>query len=154
MHDYFPGVYWPNLVLHNGLACGAKFDDLHNASAAGRDHLIAGGQDTDPEFVTALYDGHLARAAQLESHAQEALQHGYAFTAGSKYIEAAVFYMVMDFLTHYSDPRKKAALLKARDTFWKGLSMASGRHAQAQRLEVPFEGEMLDALFVPAQSGE
>ena len=150
MYQYFPGVYWPNLVLHNSLACGAKFDDVHNACAAAREVLIAGADESDPEFVASLYEGHLARAQLLEERAEKALREGCSFTAGAKYLQAVPLYMGMDFMTYYLDPRKKSALLKQRECFRKGVSLSAAPHSTVEFVEAPFEGEMLDAVFVPA----
>lgn len=151
MFQYFPEVYWPNLLFHNALATGAAVGDLHDAAWAARELLLAGKSDTDPEFKTALFDGFTSVGKRLENLIEQDLNRGRKFSAGAKLLRATTVYQWLDFLNDdFHDPRKLEIFEKSRSSFKKALSCAGPPHDVAEFVEIPFEKDQLDGLFVPA----
>lgn len=151
MLEYYPNVYWPNLLFCNASACGAPVGDLDDANRAALDYVKAGGDTDSPKFRELSLEGILKVADKLERLADEDLAHGRSISAGDKSFRAAAMLAYGELLmTDFYDPKKVEVFDRSRAALKRALSHAGYPHSRSEFVEIPFEGKTLDGLFTPS----
>ena len=89
-----------------------------------------------------------AMGARLEKVADEAAAQGRTHTAGNYYLRAGMYYFTAERFIYPGDEKRRMGE-KAIALQQKGILM---RHANVERVEVPFEGGKLPALFMKAHN--
>jgi len=87
--------------------------------------------------------------ARLEKVADEAAAKGRQHTAGNYYLRAGMYYFTAERFVPPGEQKRELGA-KSIELQTKGLLR---RYPQMERVEVPFEGGTLPALFLPAQGG-
>lgn len=153
MIEYFPNVYWANLMFCNAVQCGASVGDVDDACRPARTVLKGGKAATSSEFRKALIDGYVHVAERLEKLSAQDESAGRVVSAGEKQLRATALYTTAEMqMDDYLDPAKAAMFEKARASFRKTLRQAGPPHDRAQFVSIPFEGIQLEGLFVPAST--
>jgi dienelactone hydrolase len=85
-------------------------------------------------------------AERLEKVADRAAAEGNDFTAGNYYLRAGMYYFTAE---RFIEPgeQKRAIGKKSLDCQWAGIKR---RYPNVEKVEVPFEGKSLPALFMKA----
>jgi alpha-beta hydrolase superfamily lysophospholipase len=85
-----------------------------------------------------------AMGARLEKRADECEEAGHPLSAGNYYLRAGMYYFTAERFI-YPGPEKRAMGEKSISCQTKGILR---RHRNVERVEVPFEGKALPALFM------
>ena len=87
-------------------------------------------------------------ADKLCDLAAEDEQRGRLISAGDKYSRAAIYYLTAERLQAHGAPGRVALYQRFLETFAKGIALAG---ENCQRVEIPYEGGVLSALYVRAE---
>lgn len=142
MYEPFPGNYVWNLSVNIALNMGAVMGEIDPANTKVR--LIA--QDGEDSGTEAFFDawGEVADRVRLLAEKEEAA--GHALSAAEKYGRAAAYYIIAERMQSRDyAPRKAmyATMLRTMDRFYATSDL------RADRVEFPYEGTTLSAVFVP-----
>lgn len=141
---HFPGnVMWSNATLvTKGMA-------PYGAVALGEIDQIAQRLVLREDQPYAWWEEWSAMAARLEGVADQAEAEGRRMTAANYYLRAGMYYFTAErFIPPGAEKRDMGE--KAIDCCTKGIL---GRHANVERVEVPYEDTSLPALFMKAEAG-
>ncbi len=141
---HFPGnVMWSNATLvTKGMA-------PYGAVALGEIDQIAQRLVLREDQPYAWWEEWSAMAARLEGVADQAEAEGRRMTAANYYLRAGMYYFTAErFIPPGAEKRDMGE--KAIDCCTKGIL---GRHANVERVEVPYEDTSLPALFMKAETG-
>lgn len=143
MFEYFEGNYSWNTAVNMALAMGGSIGDIDDVSRPLR--AVARQNDDDAaEKLFAAWSG-LADKVRRLAVADEAKGHG--FSAGEKYRRAAIYYIQTE--------RMQSPHFAGRAKAYAGMLECFGRYVALSgrpctRVEVPYQGTTLPALFIPA----
>ena len=143
MFEYFEGNYTWNMAVNMALALGASIGDIDDASRP----LRAVARQNDDEAAEALFGAWNGLADKVRRLAEHDESRGRAYSAGDKYRRATIYYIQAERMQRPGFPPREQAYANALACFAKYLSL-SGR--PCERVEVPYQGTHLRALFVPA----
>lgn len=151
MMEYFPGVYWPNLLFNNAMASGATAGDMDDACRSAQNLMRSGKSENDREFKEALISGFTSVADKLDRLIADDLRMKRAISAGDKSFRLTAILNCLELLMDdFYDPRKLTVFDRQRTAFKRALQLSGGEHQRSKFIQVPFEGVKLDALFTPA----
>lgn len=142
MYEAFPGNYVWNLSVNIALNMGAAMGEIDPANARVR-HAAQSGDDSGTE---AFFDawGEVGDRVRSIAEAEEAV--GHKLTAAEKYGRAAAYYIIAERMQSRDfAPRKAmyATMLRTMERFYETSDLG------ASRVEFPYEGTTLSAVFVP-----
>ena len=146
MFEYFPGNYPWNLAVISALNGGGILSEIDDAIrplvAQAADGVAAAGAWGKTwaalgDRVRGLGDADLAR--------------GYRRSAGQKYRRACAYYFAGERNMNSGDPIRLETYRSALATFRSSVEL---RGETVEFVEVPYQGQSLPALFVPAASGK
>ncbi len=143
MFEPFPGNYVWNLSVNICLAMGGAIGEIEEANAPVREAALLG----DDAGTQAFFDSWMALADRLAAQGAEAEAAGHGLTASEKYARSLAYGMTAERMQARDHaPRREAyaKMLVARD----GMFRAGGIRCEA--VEIPWQGAMLPALFLPA----
>lgn len=151
MIEYFPGVYWPNLMFCNTVACGATLGDVDDACRSALRVMHGGKGEGSPEFKQALHDGFTSVGSRLERLISEDEREGRRMSAGEKQIRATAIYLTLEFLMDdFYDPLKARMFDRYRASLRKALALAGPPHNRVEFVQIPYAHLTLDGMFIPA----
>jgi pimeloyl-ACP methyl ester carboxylesterase len=139
--DHFPGNFmWSNATLvTKGMA-------PYGAVALGEIDQVCGRLRQRQSEPHAWWEEWGALGARLEKAADAAETGGHRMTAGNYYLRAGMYYFTAErFIV--PGPEKREMGRKAIDCQTKGILR---RYPNVERVEVPYEGRTLPALFMKA----
>ncbi len=141
--DHFPGNFmWSNATLvTKGMA-------PYGAVALGEIDEVCERLRSRQDEPHAWWEEWSTTAARLEKTADEAEAAGHSHTAGNYYLRAGMYYFTAERFIVPS-PAKRAMGEKAIDCQTKGIFR---RYSNVERLEIPYEGTTLPALFMKSSS--
>lgn len=148
MYHYFGDSYPWDLAVLMALQLGGHISEIDEACAP----LKALAGSADPKADAGLQSAWLERWTSLgdklaaKGAADEAA--GHALSAASKYRRACVYYQQADRMAPHGDPGKERAYDLMRATFDKAIRLGG---VPMERVEVPYQGTSLPALFLRAQ---
>src|SRR5262245_32635775 len=128
----------------SGVNRGGALLDLDEACRPLREHA----QRRDAAAQEAWCESFMKIAARAEALAKRDEDAGNHFSAGRKYVRAGVYYLLAERMPSHGYPAKTIAYRKALAAYDKGYRL---RGDPVERVEVPFEGNSLPALFSRAQ---
>lgn len=137
MFQYFPTNYSWSLAISCSIAMGAELSELDEALAPLVPLVEAGNHAAADE---AWYQNWLKLGHKLQALAETDEAAGNAFTASSKYMRAANYYLFAERIASWSDPRRLHVYDLGMGAFRKGLELSGDRW---QRVEIPFEDGVL-----------
>jgi dienelactone hydrolase len=135
--QYFPEKYSWSLAVAASIAMGAEISELDEALAplvplAGAGHAKVADET--------WYQNWLKLGERLASLAAADLERANGFSASSKYLRAANYYLMAERIASWSDPRRMLAYGKGLAAFREGLRLSG---APVERVEVDYEGAQL-----------
>ncbi len=142
LFDYFPNYVW-NLSLAIALESGGKSGEIVDMCAP-----IKAAAERGEDAGTAQFLAEWVKMAdKLCGLADEDETRGRLFSAGAKLERASLYYQVAERMQGHGHPGREATYARALESF--NDAMRLGGHT-AQRVEIPYEGKTLSALWTPA----
>ncbi len=144
MFEYFEGNYTWNMAINLAVGMGASIGDIDDASRPLR--AVAG--DKDDAAAELFFKTWTELGARAKRMAGADAAAGRRFSAGEKYRRASIYYMQAERMQQPNFAPREAAFLEALDCFAKYLEHSG---VACRRVEVPYKGTTLPALFIPAE---
>ena len=135
MFQYFPEKYSWSLAVAASIAMGGEISELDEALAP-----LAGIAGHGKSADEAWYQNWMKLGEKLTALAEADLARGNRFSAGSKSMRAANYYLMAERMASWSDPRRMRAYDLGLWSFRQGLELSG---APFQRVEVNYEGGVL-----------
>lgn len=142
MYEPFPGNYVWNLSVNIALNMGGVMGEIDPAN----DKVRAVAQQGEDNGTEAFFDAWGELADRVRSGAEKNEAAGHMLSAAEKYGRAAAYYITAERMQSRDyGPRKAmyATMLRTMERFY-----ATG-DIGARRVEFPYEGATLSAVFVP-----
>lgn len=144
MFEYFPGNYTWSQLFAIGSSIGIDLEELHKIC----EPLKANADRLSEENQKAAYEAWSSRARYHEERARQAEAAGHVLTAARHYSQACRIYLVTEvFCTAKHLDKKVETYQRVVDCFSKSATL---NNSSLQFVEVPFEGQSLSAIFMPA----
>src|SRR4051812_7860419 len=138
MFEYFPENYPWTLAVTMSVGVGGSLSELDEACRPLRN--VKPG----PEATDAFFASWLKLAQRIEGLAKADESAGHRFSAGRKYMRAAVYYFTCERVHRIGTPERKAAYAKMLECFNKFTVL---RDENCKRVELPYKGTTLSALY-------
>ncbi len=147
MLEYFPANYVWNLSTNIALLMGGNPGEIDTICR----QLVEVSKAGDDAGTVAFFHAWCEQADRLVELAEEDLRAGRRLSAGAKYGRAATYYITAERMQNrHFEPRRRA-YRQMLDAFARYVELAE---QSCERLEIPYRGKSLAALFVPAQRGD
>lgn len=147
MFKYFPTNYVWNLSVDLAIEMGARIGEIEEMCAP----LQEAAKQPDKEGTQAFRDTWANMADKLCVLADEDIERGRLFSAGEKYGRAASYLITCERLQAHNAPGRLALYKRELELFQKGITLAK---ENCERVEIPYEGTHLSALYVRAEGVE
>ncbi len=144
MFKYFPTNYVWNLSVDLAIEMGARIGEIEVMCAP----LQEAAKAPDAAGTKAFRETWSNMADKLCALAAEDEARGRLISAGDKYGRAASYLLTAERLQGHGAPGREALYRRTLDTFDRGIRLAG---ESCTRVEIPYEGGHLAALFVPAE---
>ena len=144
MFKYFPTNYVWNLSINLSIEMGARMGEIEEMCAP----LQEAAKAPDAAGTQAFRETWVKMADKLVELAEEDDALGRTISAGEKRIRAGNYMLTAERLQAHGSEGRVALYARFLDTFYKGLKQSG---ADAVRVEIPYEGKHLSAIYVPAQ---
>lgn len=144
MFKYFPTNYVWNLSVDLALEMGGRIGEIDEMCAP----LQEAAKQPDAAGTNAFRDTWERMAEKLCALAEVDLSNGRSLSAGEKFNRAAVYLLTCERLQGQGSPGRMALYERFQEVFLKGVALS--REA-CERVEIPYEGRSIAALFVPAE---
>lgn len=150
MFKYFPTNYVWNLSVNLAIEMGARIGEIEQMCAP----LQEAAKAPDAAGTAAFRETWVSMADRLCELAAEDEAKGRLLSAGEKYRRASGYLITAERLQAHNAPGRLAIYQRALALFLQGSRLMGDR---VQRVEIPYEGKHLSALYYPAhglKSGE
>jgi dienelactone hydrolase len=144
MFRYFPTNYVWNLSVNLAIEMGARMGEIEEMCAP----LQEAAKAPDAAGVQAFRETWVKMADKLCELAAEDEEKGRLISAGDKYGRASTYYITAERLQAHGSEGRIALYQRFLDVFLRGITL--GRE-NCQRVEIPYEGKHLSALYVRAE---
>jgi dienelactone hydrolase len=144
MFRYFPTNYVWNLSVDLAIEMGARIGEIETMCAP----LQEAAKAPDAAGTQAFRETWIQMADRLCELAEEDKCRGRRLSAGEKLNRAANYLITAERLQAHGAPGRVALYRRHLDLFAEGVAL-SGENCQ--RVEIPYEGTHLSALYVRAQ---
>lgn len=145
MFKYFPTNYVWNLAVDLAIEMGARIGEIEEMCAP----LMEASKQPDAQGTQAFRDTWANMADKLVSLAAEDLERGRNYSAGEKYIRASSYLLTCERLQAHDAPGRLDLYKRSIQLFEEGAKLAN---EPVQRVEIPYAGKYLSALYVPAEN--
>jgi dienelactone hydrolase len=142
---YFPTNYVWNLSVDLAIEMGAKMGEIEEMCAP----LQEAAKQPDAAGTKAFRETWSKMADKLCVLAEEDEQRGRLISAGDKHGRASTYYLTAERLQAHNAPGRLDLYRKLRALFDRGVKLAG---ENCERVEIPYEGTHLAALYVRAES--
>lgn len=142
MYEAFPGNYVWNLSVNICLNMGGVMGEIDPAN----DRVRAVASTDADQGTEAFFEAWGELADRVRTLAAESEAAGHPYSAAEKYARAAAYYITAERMQSRDfAPRKAmyARLLETMERFYATSDLGAGR------VEFPYEGSSLSAIFVP-----
>lgn len=143
MFQYFDENYTWNMAVNLALGMGAAIGEIEDASSLAKEASLR----KDPKAAEILFASWTGLGDRLATLADQDLQRGRQLSAGEKFRRAAIYYVQAERMQspHFAD----------RSTAYSKMLTCFRQYVEATKqpvefVDVPYEGGILPALFVPA----
>jgi len=143
MFEYFPGNYVWNLFVNIAMSSGAQIGEVDQACRPALEASKRGEDAGTGVFI----ESWTAVGDRLCRMAEEDLAKGRKWSAGEKLRRATVYFATAERAYAPRAPERMALYKKVLDTF---LRYAQYSGAPVERVEIPYDGTKLAALFAAA----
>jgi dienelactone hydrolase len=150
MFKYFPTNYVWNLSVDLAIEMGARIGEIEQMCAP----LQEAAKAPDAAGTAAFRETWVNMAERLSGLAEEDEAKGRQLSAGEKYRRAASYLITAERLQAHDAPGRLDLYRRELELFFKGSRLLGD---PVQRVEIPYEGTHLSALYHPAdglQPGE
>ncbi|MFS1703859.1 alpha/beta hydrolase family protein [Alteromonas sp. AMM-1] len=147
MFKYFPTNYVWNLSVDLAIEMGARIGEIEEMCAP----LQEAAKQPDKEGTQAFRNTWANMADKLCGLAEEDIERGRLLSAGEKYKRASSYLITCERLQGHNAPGRLDLYKRSLELFQK--SVALGKE-NCQRVEIPYEGKHLSALYVKAEGVE
>ncbi|MBK7458792.1 MAG: prolyl oligopeptidase family serine peptidase [Betaproteobacteria bacterium] len=150
MFRYFPTNYVWNLSVDLAIEMGARIGEIEAMCAPLQDAAKA----PDAAGTRAFRETWVRMADQLCALAEEDQARGRGLSAGEKLRRASSYLITAERLQAHDSPGRRALYERELALFLEGSRLLGDA---VQRVEIPYEGQHLSALYLPAeglQSGQ
>jgi dienelactone hydrolase len=147
MFKYFPTNYVWNLSVGLAIEMGARMGEIEAMCGP----LQEAAKQPDAEGTEAFRDTWGKMANKLCGLAEEDEAHGRLLSAGEKYSRAGIYLTTCERLQAHGAPNRLELYKESLALFQKGVALSG---EPCERVEIPYEGKHLSALYVPAQGVE
>ena len=144
MFRYFPTNYVWNLSVDLAIESGARMGEIEEMCAP----LLEASKQPDAAGTIAFRETWGRMADKLCALAEEDEAQGRMLSAGEKYNRAATYYITCERLQGHGTEGRLELYQKFLSTFERGLLLS---RENCQRVEIPYEGKVLSALYVRAE---
>ena len=144
MFKYFPTNYVWNLSVDLAIEMGARIGEIEEMCAP----LQEAAKQPDAAGTAAFRETWSRMADKLCELARDDEARGRLLSAGDKYGRAAVYYLTCERLQAHGAPGRVELYRRFLDTFARGAALA---RENCERVEIPYEGTHLAALYVRAE---
>ncbi len=144
MFRYFPTNYVWNLSVDLAIEMGARIGEIEEMCAP----LQEAARQPDAAGTQAFRETWVQMADKLCALADEDKSRGRLLSAGEKLNRAASYLITAERLLAHGAEGRLALYRRHLDLFAEGLKLSGER---CQRVEFPYEGKVLSALYVPAE---
>ncbi|MDO9505358.1 MAG: prolyl oligopeptidase family serine peptidase [Hydrogenophaga sp.] len=143
MFKYFPTNYVWNLSVDLAIEMGARIGEIEEMCAPLQDAAKA----PDAAGTQAFRETWVRMADKLCVLAEEDEGRGRLLSAGEKYRRAGLYLTTAERLQALNAPGRLEIYRRSLDLFLKGSRLMGDK---VQRVEIPYEGKHLSALYYPA----
>ncbi|HBF28199.1 prolyl oligopeptidase family serine peptidase [Rhizobium sp.] len=143
MFKYFPTNYVWNLSVDLSIEMGARIGEIEEMCAP----LQEAAKAPDAAGVMAFRQTWVTMGDKLVGLAEEDEVKGRLLSAGDKLIRAANYLLTAERMQAHGSEGRKALYQRFLQAFAKGLALSG---STCKRVEIPYEGKHLSALYVPA----
>jgi len=143
MFRYFPTNYPWDLSINLALEMGARIGELEQMCAP----LKKAAEARDAEGSKAFRESWEKMADKLCALAEEDEARGRMISAGDKYGRAATYYITAERLQGVNSDTRQALYERSQKIFLRGIELS---RENCERVEIPYEGKYLSALYVRA----
>jgi dienelactone hydrolase len=143
MFKYFPTNYVWNLSVDLAIEMGARIGEIEEMCAP----LQEAAKAPDAAGTQAFRETWVRMADKLCGLAEEDEARGRLYSAGEKYRRASSYLITAERLQAHDAPGRIAIYRRELELFLKGSHLMGDR---VQRVEIPYEGTHLSALYYPA----
>ncbi|AJQ95696.1 alpha/beta hydrolase family protein [Gynuella sunshinyii] len=147
MFRYFPTNYPWDLSINLALEMGAKIGEIEEMCAPLKDVAT----QPDGTASMAFRESWVRMANKLHEMAKEDEQLGRFYSASEKYRRASIYYLTAERLQGHGTEGRLALYQTCLDSFAKSLVLGQ---ENCTRVEIPYEGTVLSALYVRAEGLE
>ncbi|OLP44996.1 alpha/beta hydrolase family protein [Rhizobium oryziradicis] len=147
MFKYFPTNYVWNLSVNLSIEMGARMGEIEEMCAPLQDAAKA----PDAAGTQAFRETWIHMADKLVSLADEDEARGRLISAGDKLLRAANYMITAERLLAHGSEGRVSLYQQFLACFEKGLTLSG---SACRRVEIPYEGAHLSALYVPAEGVE
>jgi dienelactone hydrolase len=144
MFEYFGGHYSWNLGVLMAVQLGGELTEIDAACRPLRALADRPDAKDDPAAQAAWLDAWSGLAERLQSFAQRDEAAGHPLSAGRKYRRACIYWFTAERMTSHSDPEKLQRYRAMVECFDKSAAL---RGQPLEKVEIPYEGKRLSALF-------
>jgi dienelactone hydrolase len=146
MFEYFKEQYVRNLATNMAINLGASMSEIDSACR----HLLepaSPGPET-PEGIRAFFEAWRSAGDKLAALAAADEHQRNLLGAGNKYRRATIYLMTAERVEKHGSAERQATYRKMLECFARAVAL---REENCERVEVPYQGTSLPALFVRAQ---
>lgn len=147
MFKYFPTNYVWNLSVNLAIEMGARIGEIEEMCGP----LQEAATKKDKEGTEAFRDTWAKMADKLYVLAEEDESRGRMISAGEKYNRAATYLITCERLQGHKAPGRLELYRRALGLFQKSITLGK---ENCERVEIPYEGKHLSALYVRAEGVE
>ena len=147
MFKYFPTNYVWNLSVDLAIEMGARIGEIEEMCAP----LQEAAKQRDKEGTQAFRDTWANMADKLCGLAEEDIERGRLLSAGEKFKRASSYLITCERLQGHNAPGRLELYKRSLELFQKSVELGK---ENCQRVEIPYEGKHLSALYVKAEGVE
>jgi dienelactone hydrolase len=144
--EYFPNYVW-NLSIAIAAQSGGELGEIIDMCRPLKEAAEKGEDAGTAQFLAEWVKG----ADNLAGLAAEDEAKGRVRSAGAKLQRAALYYQVAERMQGRGHPGREATYAKALDAFGRSISYSK---EPVTRVEIPYAGKTLSALWCPASGAE
>jgi dienelactone hydrolase len=144
LFKYFPTNYVWNLSVDLSIEMGARIGEIEEMCAP----LQEAAQAPDAAGTKAFRETWVRMSDKLVELAAEDEERGRLISSGEKLLRAANYMLTAERLQAHGSEGRVMLYQRMLGTFAKGLEQSG---SSARRVEIPYEGTHLSALYVPAR---
>ena len=144
MFRYFPTNYVWNLSVDLAIEMGARIGEIEQMCAP----LLEAAKAPDAAGTQAFRETWVRMADKLCALADEDKARGRLLSAGEKLVRASSYLVTAERLQAHDAPGRLDLYRRELAVFLEGSRLKGD---PVQRVEIPYEGEHLSALYLPAE---